>query len=82
MDWVVYIGVIVYSPADVLDKEKVGMSRLEEFEIGQIVFYAPTQEHGTVTSINEYYVFVRYGKDTHSKATKPSDIKGCKKELR
>jgi hypothetical protein len=50
------------------------MSELEEFKIGQIVFYAPTKEHGVVTSMNGHYVFVKYGNDTHSKATSRLDI--------
>lgn len=27
-----------------------------------------------VTSVNDTYVFVRYGSDTHSKATRPEDL--------
>lgn len=43
--------------------------------IGQLVVYHPSAdepvEQGVVTSVNDYYVFVRYGSDVHSKATAP-----------
>lgn len=31
-------------------------------------------EYGVITSVNDRYVFVRYGSDRHSKATNPSDL--------
>ena len=32
-------------------------------------------ELGVITSVNETYVFVRYGNDINSKATRPEDLK-------
>jgi len=29
---------------------------------------------GVITSVNDRYVFVRYGADMHSKATRPEDL--------
>lgn len=43
-------------------------------QAGSRVVYQPTKEDGVVTSINSTYVFVRYGDDTHSKATDPGDL--------
>ena len=40
--------------------------------IGNAVVYRPLGgpvEQGVITSVNDYFVFVRYGADTHSKAT-------------
>lgn len=40
--------------------------------IGNAVVYRPfgeSVEQGVITSVNEHYVFVRYGADNHSKAT-------------
>lgn len=40
--------------------------------IGDGVVYSPTQGHaedGVITSVNQRFVFVRYGGDQHSKAT-------------
>lgn len=42
--------------------------------VGHKVVYTPTMEYGTITSCNDSYAFVRYFGDTHSKATKPSDL--------
>ncbi len=43
--------------------------------IGNAVVYRPypdaAPQQGIVTSVNDYFVFVRYGSDTHSKATPP-----------
>ncbi len=39
--------------------------------------YKPTarrREQGVVTSVNDIWVFVRYGSDHHSKATSPRDL--------
>lgn len=50
--------------------------------IGDSVIYTPFEgcdaselEFGTITSVNDSYVFVRYGNDTISKATRPSDLR-------
>lgn len=50
--------------------------------IGRYVTYIPFQgcskdqhELGVITSVNETYVFVRYGNDINSKATRPEDLK-------
>lgn len=50
--------------------------------IGKSVTYTPFEgcdkkllEYGVITSVNEKNVFVRYGRDLHSKATCPEDIK-------
>ena len=49
--------------------------------IGRYVKYTPFKgcdksqiELGVITSVNDSYVFVRYGNDLHSKATNPSDL--------
>ena len=34
----------------------------------------PTAEDGTITSVNERWVFVRYAGDSGSKATAPADL--------
>jgi len=33
-----------------------------------------TFDMGVVTGVNESFVFVRYGGDSHSKATRPEDL--------
>lgn len=50
--------------------------------IGRYVIYTPYEgcpkdqlELGVITSVNEHYVFVRYGNDINSKATSPYDLK-------
>ena len=43
--------------------------------------YNPTaakREEGVITSINEQFVFVRYGNQSHSKATYRSDLEWLK----
>jgi hypothetical protein len=35
---------------------------------------ASRKEDGTITSVNDTYVFVRYAGDTGSKATSPNDL--------
>jgi hypothetical protein len=47
----------------------------QKFEIGRSVVYIPTKETGIVTSKNESFVFVRYGDEMHSKATRPENLK-------
>ena len=49
--------------------------------IGRYVVYIPhptcpnnQRELGVITSVNEKYVFVRYGNDVHSKATRAEDL--------
>lgn len=45
--------------------------------IGQVVVYRPGGgglETGVVTSVGDAFVFVRYGADRHSKATRPEDL--------
>jgi hypothetical protein len=45
--------------------------------IGAAVVYSAhpdRREDGTITSVNEQYVFVRYLGDKHSKATMPEDL--------
>lgn len=42
--------------------------------VGNAVIYKPFDgrvEQGVITSVNDHYVFVRYGADGHSKATPP-----------
>lgn len=50
--------------------------------IGRYVVYTPFEgcsdnqkELGVITSVNDTYVFVRYGDELHSKATRPEDLK-------
>ena len=49
--------------------------------IGRSVTYIPFEgcdislrEYGVITSVNERFVFVRYGSDINSKATNPNDL--------
>lgn len=50
-------------------------------DIGRKVVYLPSYkyssgvEEGVITSFNDSFVFVRYGADTHSKATNYFDLK-------
>lgn len=41
-----------------------------------VVYYVDDglAEQGVITSVNEVYVFVRYGSDMHSKATRAEDL--------
>ena len=48
-------------------------------EIGNYVIYFPIKnsvanEVGVITSFNDNYIFVRYGYDKHSKATKRENL--------
>lgn len=50
--------------------------------IGNSVTYTPFEgcgenqkEYGVITSVNERFVFVRYGNDVNSKATRAEDLK-------
>lgn len=50
-----------------------------EKDIGRKVIYKrspsmDTGEEGVITSFNDTYVHVRYGSDTHSKATRHHDL--------
>lgn len=59
-------------------------SLTSEFKPGDEVAYVPNHAHGdtnhpdvergVVTSINPYFVFVRYGSETGAKATSPHDL--------
>lgn len=49
--------------------------------IGRRVIYTPYPncpkyqlERGIITSVNDYFVFVRYGEDSFSKATNAQDL--------
>ena len=51
-------------------------------KIGYIVEYTPYEncpqeekEYGIITNVTEHYVFVKYGKDLISKATRAEDLK-------
>lgn len=50
-----------------------------ETDVGRSVVYTPyagaKTEDGVITSVNDDYVFVRYGADKNSKATRPEDLK-------
>ena len=54
--------------------------------IGASVKYIPApysdtivpSDFGIITSVNDSFVFVRYDKDIHSKATKPKDLRFVK----
>jgi hypothetical protein len=46
--------------------------------IGKSVVYQPKVgpiEAGVITSVNNKFIFVRYGSHKHSQATKPEDLK-------
>jgi len=49
-----------------------------EQDVGRAVVYVPypgaQAEDGTITSVNDDYVFVRYAGDNASKATRPEDL--------
>lgn len=56
--------------------------KLSEAVEGRKVIYTPfpgcsfkLREEGVITSKNDLFVFVRYGKDQNSKATSPNDLK-------
>lgn len=58
--------------------------KLEEAKngVGRKVVYTPFEgcdpsllEEGVITSVNDRYVFVRYGSDKNSKPTSPYDLK-------
>ena len=58
---------------------------LERWQPGMYALYVPRKargdlrhpcvEKGLVTSVNETYVFVRFGGDAHSKACDPRDLR-------
>ena len=55
---------------------------LSEKDIGARVTYTPFEgcdpdqlEYGVITSFNDTNVFVRYGSNTGSQATRPEDLK-------
>jgi hypothetical protein len=39
--------------------------------IGHAVVYKPNQDEGVITSVNDHWVFVRYGSNKTSQATDP-----------
>jgi hypothetical protein len=46
--------------------------------IGRLVVYRPfpdVYEEGVITSVGDYYVFVRYGSQQTSAATRPEDLR-------
>ncbi len=50
----------------------------KEKDIGRNVTYIPEyngKEFGIITSFNDVNVFVRYGSDTYSKATRREDLR-------
>ena len=72
-----------WRPAEIGENVAMGQLKLTDFEVGEVVLYIPSHadshlsqaEKGIVTSINEYYVFVRYGSALHSNATRPEDLR-------
>lgn len=44
--------------------------------VGHKVIYSGPYlaEEGVITSVNDHYVFVRYGSDVHSKATSAAEL--------
>jgi hypothetical protein len=54
------------------------MTDTDDFQIGEPVDYSPADgvppERGVVTSVNDRYVFVRYGRDVTPKATSPENL--------
>ena len=52
------------------------MNKTIDFNPGDLVVYesGPDREEGMVTSTNEEYVFVRYGTNKTSQATRPEDL--------
>ena len=49
-------------------------------DVGRTVIYRPWDrpEEGVITSFNDHYIFVRYGADKNSKATRREDLKWAK----
>ena len=59
----------------------ITLNRLTKDDIGRKVVYEPFRhcdtsllEEGVITSFNDTYVYVRYGSDVHSKATRANDL--------
>ena len=55
----------------------INIKDLTEEHKGQKVIYTTdggTKDEGVITSWNDTWVFVRYGKDVGSKSTRPSDL--------
>jgi hypothetical protein len=69
---------LVHVPVVDLLGDTVRFHATEE-DVGRSVVYTPYEgaktEDGVITSVNEQYVFVRYGADKGSKATDPRDLK-------
>ncbi len=57
----------------------IEISKLTSSHIGRTVIYTPRHwggrlEEGVITNFNDRYIFVRYGKESDSKATSPDDL--------
>ena len=50
----------------------VTYARYDDPFFGNVATAGP--EYGVITSVNERYVFVRYGAETQAKATDPADL--------
>ena len=52
-----------------------------EFSVGDTVLYIPAHAHisqaerGVITSMNDFYIFVRYGDAFQSQATRATDLR-------
>lgn len=49
------------------------MIALADAKPGLVVWYGQI-EYGMITSVNDTYVFVRFGVELHSKACRPEDL--------
>jgi hypothetical protein len=53
-------------------EKDIGRKVIYRAKSGQLSTLPP--EEGVITSFTDLFVFVRYGGDTHSKATRPNDL--------
>lgn len=54
-------------------------------DVGRAVVYRPSHgepERGVITSVGRAHVFVRYGTDQHSKATRPDQLEWANSDKR
>jgi hypothetical protein len=66
-----------------IKRREPGMTLLEARQnIGRLVIYRPMRrktkergDEGVITSVNDTYVFVRYGTQQTSEATRPEDLR-------
>jgi hypothetical protein len=58
-----------------LEEAREGIGRKVIYEVTPWDGGYPALDEGVITSVNDHYVFVRYGSDTHSKATYPGDLR-------